>query len=347
MKLFFFTGTVGWLAMGLAAAQITNTAFLDHQHVEMKIQYTASGTNHLSISALDTETQTIYPSNQVVLVVKQSAMTTLPAGTPFGNEGDPIWVLPDTPDPSLLTVGYSSEGMPPGVFSTPLDFKLKRALGPGNLFLWQVTQLGALDVKMNTSDGISDADKITLPVGSHEHYFWGFTAAGIYCLTFQSSGTRIGETTPVSSVETTFIFQVLPLPMPTNFLAWQKTQWPPWIPSSVTAPTADPDGDRIPNIFEYAFNLDPKQTNSTGLPTFSFVTSGGQKFGALTFTRSKLAADLTFLPQAASAISGPWVAITNVFSTVTSAFTDVVTMRDNQPASSGAQRFYRLQVNLK
>jgi surface-anchored protein len=328
------------------ASALTNTAFLDHQHVEMKILYTAAGTNHLAIQALDTETQILYPSNQVVLVVKSSSETSLPGGTPFGHEGDPIWILPDTPDPTLLTVGYSSEGMPQGVFSSPLDFRLKAVSGPGTFFLWQATQFGGLDVKMNTRDGITASDKFTLSVGSHEHFFWGFTSTGIYCLTFQSVGTRVGDATPTASLETTFVFHVLPLPNPTNFLIWQKTQWPPWTPTTDTATAADPDGDKIANIFEYAFNLDPKQTNASGLPSFSFVTVNNQKYGALRYNRYRLAADVSFQAQAANTVTGAWTTLTNIFSVVTNGLTDSVTMRDNQPGTTSAQRFYRLQLNV-
>jgi surface-anchored protein len=64
---------------------------------------------------------------------------------------------------------------------------------------------------MNTRDGITDADKTSPLVGSHEHYNWGFSTNGIYKVTFQVSGQLTGSTN-VSSLPTTFIFQVLPLP---------------------------------------------------------------------------------------------------------------------------------------
>jgi surface-anchored protein len=186
-------------------------------------------------------------------------------------------------------------------------------------------------------------------VGSHEHFFWGFTSTGIYCLTFQSVGTRVGEAIPTASVATTFVFHVLPLPNPTNFLTWQKTQWPPWIPASVTAPAADPDGDKIANIFEYAFYLDPmRSNNAAALPALSFVTNANQKLGALSFTRYKLAADLTYRVEATSALPGGWTPITNVFATVPGAsnLTERVTVRDSLPANTDVPRFYRLKVSL-
>jgi len=99
---------------------------------------------------------------------------------------------------------------------------------------------------------------------------------------------------------------------------------------------------------EYAFYLDPKQSNNpTALPMFSFVTNASQRFGALSFTRFKLAADLIYQPQAANTITGAWAPLTNIFTTITNAVTDRVTYRDDQPANASPQRFYRLQVNLQ
>ena len=198
-------------------------------------------------------------------------------------------------------------------------------------------------------DGVSDADKITLPAGSHEHYFWGFTGAGVYWLSFQSSGTRVGESIPVASLETTFVFEVLPLPPPTNFPTWQVMQWPPWTTNSITAPLADPDGDKIPNLYEYALNLSPTNRDpATAAPLFSFVTNNAQKYGSLTFTRYKPALDLDYAPEATSGLPGGWSPMTNVVSVTPNpnGLTEVVTVRDFLSATN-RQRFFRLRVGLK
>jgi surface-anchored protein len=314
----------------------------------MKIQYDATSASQLTLSAFDTESRLSYPSNQVVLVVKQSAMTTLLPGTPFGNGGDPIWILPETPDPALLTIGYSAEGLPAGVFSTPFEIKLKRAQGPGNFFLWLVTQLGTLDVNMNSRDGITGADQITLPVGAHEHYFWGFTAAGVYCLTFQIVGTLVGQATPITSPETTFVFHVLPLPSPTNYSTWAKGYWPPGFNPPTTLTNGNPDVDLFNNLFEYAFNLSP--TNANGIsnaPLFSFVITNGARYGSLTFTRYKPALDLIYTVEATSTLPGSWTSLTDVFGVVpnVNGVTEIVTMRDSL-AVTNRQRFFRLRISL-
>jgi surface-anchored protein len=65
---------------------------------------------------------------------------------------------------------------------------------------------------MNSADGIDVADIHQQIIGSHEHFNWGFTSNGVYNITFQVSGQRAGETTNIVSLDSTFRFDVLPLP---------------------------------------------------------------------------------------------------------------------------------------
>ena len=65
---------------------------------------------------------------------------------------------------------------------------------------------------MNSADGISESDQTTLLVGSHEHDNWGFSAPGMYQVTFQVIGRRLGESADITSPLTPLTFHVLPLP---------------------------------------------------------------------------------------------------------------------------------------
>ena len=123
------------------------------EHTDIQAAYDT--TNQLSIVAFDVNHTMAYPSNEVVLVVAESAKTPLPAGTPFGPEGAPLWILPASQDPSLLYLGLSAEppqpgrpGIPSGVFSGNLLFRLKSVDGPGDFFLWQSS--GGYNIQMNT-----------------------------------------------------------------------------------------------------------------------------------------------------------------------------------------------------
>ena len=185
---------------------------LTNEHVDLRVIYTSEGTNHLAFVARDEDHGINYRTNECILVVNESAKLTLPPGTPFGNEGDLFYAIPQSQNPDLLYLGISTEGIAGGVFTGNLNVRLKSVSGPGNFFLWQASSFGDFNVKMNTADGLTADDHTTPLIGSHEHYNWGFTAPGIYQLTFQIIGRRIADTADITSVDTPFTFQVLPIP---------------------------------------------------------------------------------------------------------------------------------------
>ena len=154
-------------------------ALLTVEHTDIQAVYDANATNKLSIVAFDVNHTVAYPSNEVYLVVAEAAKKTLPAGTPLGNEGAPLWILPASQDSGcLLYLGLSAEpptlagrpGIPSGVFNGNLTFRLKAVDGPGQFILWQNPSPGVFDIQMNSADGITDADAHTQIIGSHEHF---------------------------------------------------------------------------------------------------------------------------------------------------------------------------------
>ncbi len=198
--------------LSTAFAQSTNVVEVVSEHCDFLILYQPEATNQLSIVLRNEDHGINLRTNEVILVAAESSHIRLPAGTPFGSEGEAIWILPQSQDPNLLYLGFSAERIPFGVFARPFNFRLKSVEGPGQFFTWQAAEFGELNVKMNTRDGVNDADKTTPIIGSHEHFNWGFTASGVYRVTFQVDGQRVGESTNLVSEPSTFIFHVLPLP---------------------------------------------------------------------------------------------------------------------------------------
>jgi hypothetical protein len=84
------------------------------------------------------------------------------------------------------------------------------------------------------------------------------------------------------------------------------------------------------------------------MPLFGFVTNNAQRYGALGFTRSLAARDLTFWPETTGVLPGGWTPLTDLFSTVSgpSNLTERVTFRDSLPANTTPRRFHRLRVGL-
>ena len=114
--------------------------------------------------------------------------------------------------------------------------------------------------------------------------------------------------------------------------------------SAISGVGADPDYDGIVNLLEYAFDLDPRSANRSGLPTSSLLTVSSQRHLAITFTRSKVTSDLTYAVQA-SADLGSWSAATPVeVSAVDNGDTETVTTRDATTVASATRRFLRVSV---
>lgn len=316
-----------------------------HEHVDLLAVQWDAASQRLSLMASDDDHGgALYASNQCVVVCPESMKFTLPGGTPLGNEGDWLWILPQNPYPGVPYVGVSAEALAPGTFNDPLTIRLTRLEGPGHFLVWQTTGFGQFDLKMDTRDGIGANDRLTPLVGGHEHHNWGFTTSGIYRAYFQVSGRRPGQSTNIVSAETPFTFHVLPLK---PFEKWTATQWPCECRSNIVAAAADPDGDGGVNAIEYALGTDPKRATTNAWPTASLVTVDGQTYGALTYTRAKAATDCDYEVVAAGSLPHEsWSTSMTVHSVEDLGDTERITLRDAISVQDAQQRFYELRVSF-
>jgi hypothetical protein len=96
---------------------------------------------------------------------------------------------------------------------------------------------------------------------------------------------------------------------------------------------------------EYALGLDPNAPDTTGLPSFTFVTNAGAQYGALSYPRVKSATDLDYSAEVSDdLVSSTWTPLTNVVSTVDRGETETVTVRDSVSTDIASQRFFRFRV---
>lgn len=115
--------------------------------------------------------------------------------------------------------------------------------------------------------------------------------------------------------------------------------------AGIAADTADPDHDDLINLFEYAFNTDPKTPNPSPI-TFDLVGS----HLTISFLRTHPApADITYLFEVAEdVVSGPWQS-GPAFTTVTASDnhdgTETVTVSDNTPVPSSAAHYLRIRIS--
>ncbi|HNQ87664.1 MAG TPA: choice-of-anchor M domain-containing protein [Verrucomicrobiota bacterium] len=338
----------------LAAALLTlappsATAQCHHftrEHVDLlSIRWNASEAALSLMASDDDHGGTLYASNQCVVVCPESMKFILPDGTPFGSAGDPLWILPQSPYAGTPYIGVSAETIASGSFHDPMTITLKHLDGPGHFILWQATGLGSLEIRMDTRDGITDLDTITPGVGAHEHYNWGFTTSGVYRLTFQAGGRRLGHTTNTLSPETPFTFHILPL---RPFEVWTATNWPCECNLKVIGTAADPDGDLAPNAFEYGVGSNPRQPDSPSQLTVSLVTTQGATHSLLSFAHPLSATDAVCEVVASPSLSPPqWTLLTNTIATTVTGDLRHVTLQDPARVDQSQRSFYQLRVRLE
>jgi hypothetical protein len=324
---------------------------LTNEHCDIRVVFNAEATNKLEFRIRDSDRGINYSPAEVVLTATEASRLTLPGNfPPLGSAGDSLWVLPATQDPQLLYLGLSGDGIPTGIFDGPIEITLLSVSGPGDFFVWQIGGTGTLDFQMNTADGLDGADAMPLHPGGHSHHNWGFTSNGVVTVTLQATGRRMGAETNETSLATELVFHVLPIPETpvTPFSLWQQAQWPETSHPDVIGPQADPDGDGIVNLFEYAFALNPHATDPDAVPKISIREDAGQRFGVLTYRRAVAATDVRFEPVAGADLgSAGWLPLTNVIETVEQGDYQVISVRDEVSLANAAARFIQLRVGFE
>ncbi len=342
-----------YLVLGLFVNLVTQAQvnYLTNQHMDFRLQYDASatGSNRLGV-VLGYDPGQRATNDQVYIVGTTNAKVNIPANPNYaflGPAGTPTWILPQSQNTALPYLGLSAEDIPNGVFTDPMQMQVVSVEGPGSFFVWSVSGVGQPPtVKMIVTNGVvaPGYDHAAVFIGSHEHNNWAFSTNGLYRVTFRANGQFLSDTTKTLGRDVAWSFQILPLRPWEN---WISTNWLPATPNSTNGPAADPDGDGIPNALEYALGLNPNLASATGRPTFSLVTTNGETYGALTYTRVKVATDVDYLPAVRSdLLSGDWATLTNVVSVTDLGATEAVTVRDFVSTATNGTRFYQFRAKL-
>lgn len=199
------------LPLALLATSLSASALptLSIGHADVGIGFDL-GTFDLHVH--DEENAIEYAPDAVILQVNPEAYGIVPNDPNFAFLGTPgvsgIWRLPQVENVDLLFLGIGSEEITSGTLDgNVFTFSLTAITGPGNFTVYQdgVTPT----VIFNSGNGITAADSVVLPTGSHAHYNWTFSQEGTYEVTFKADGVVSG--TPISETAT-YTFQVVPEP---------------------------------------------------------------------------------------------------------------------------------------
>lgn len=196
------------LVLGLTATPPPATAdirgaaspVLSRGHIDVAAKV-SGGRLHLLVRDTTRSSRPVWRQpGAVTLRVPAAARTKVPAAPAFrflGSAGTPLWVLPQVQRPTLLWPGWYTKSLSRGQVRGPVVWRLARVRGPGAFSLYTSGTFGAPRVLFDSDD--RKPDRVSVPVGTHAHGNWAFSARGTYRLTFiiqatSAAGKKLSDT---------------------------------------------------------------------------------------------------------------------------------------------------------
>ncbi|MCU0791866.1 MAG: choice-of-anchor M domain-containing protein [Opitutaceae bacterium] len=284
--------------------------YLDSGHVDLNIGFSAP-TSEFGLYAHHTPPEANAPRDEPVdnaaFFVSDIGGKIPSAGglLPFlGQPGQPVWLIPqNSPPPNVPWVGFGgygvdgAEGEPAedlSVFdplptltghpTTPaVRIRFLRATVPAgaDFAVWQTGATGTPTLFFSNRPDTIAPQVFGLRRGQHAHFNWGFSQPGHYRIHLRLEGSIGGVAVPARDFAVDFAVSVLPLyeqwrRASARFSATERAA------RAIGGPAADPDGDGLPNLLEYALGREPRLADaSAGAPVLRLDASTPR----LTFTR--------------------------------------------------------------
>lgn len=161
-------------------------------------------------------------------------------------------------------------------------------------------------------------------------------------------GLSYGDRDSASTVSLT-VLATDGAPVAPTFDDWRQEHFTPEevADDTISGPAADPDGDGLTNLLEFALAADPKLSSSDVLPEAGSVDEAGEEYLTIAFTRPAEMAGVTYGVEVSSN-PGDWQpGGTLVSETAGENNTVVQVWRDDAPLSSSARRFIRLRATVE
>ncbi len=138
------------------------------------------------------------PAGGALIPVVSAAKTTRPVGAAWDfigtSAGSNLWVLPKTKQNGILFLGIGAEEISSNDLAGPITLTFQSLSGPsGGVFsMWNSGPASWLDSPTALVTSASDfnlANTLTIAAGGHTHFNYGFTAPGLYDVTFAATAT--------------------------------------------------------------------------------------------------------------------------------------------------------------
>jgi surface-anchored protein len=151
----------------------------------------------ISSDMFDTAGQQIgeAPAGSALVPVVSAAKTTRPVGAAWDfigtSAGSNLWVLPKTKVNGVLFLGIGAEEISAGDLAGPITLTFQSLSGPsGAVFsMWDIGSFANVIPLVTSASGYGVANTLTIAAGSHNHFNYGFTAPGLYDVTFAATAT--------------------------------------------------------------------------------------------------------------------------------------------------------------
>ncbi len=209
----------------LLPTQLQASTVLTTEHADIGLGYEGGSWDlHIHDETNDVERE----ADDTLLFVGPNAMgsaSSFHAGFTGAAQGEDIWVLPQSQNPTLLFLGIGAEetdpadfnGWDPGdsrIFAGPFDWlrlNLEGVSGPGHFSVYSDDST----IWMSTASAPADGNSLYILQGGHAHFNLAFTEIGIYEVDFSVTANIDGIGITTSPI-TTYTFGVETVPEPTS-----------------------------------------------------------------------------------------------------------------------------------
>lgn len=224
----------------VAALQMGAPLLIDVGHVDLIEARVNAGRLELAVKDDSRPGGAVFRNPADVQVrVKDRSRVSVPNNPAFGflgAAGTQVYLLPQVQDPNLVWPGWSTERISAGqLVGDAIRMRVTRVEGPGKLVVYTTDQFGSPSVLVDSGDGLPD--QITIPIRTHAHANWAFSAPGVFRVGVEVNATLVGGAASTASGEYVFVVGDLTAPPTTRPGTTVSTAPPTTRPGTTAAPS--------------------------------------------------------------------------------------------------------------